>query len=239
MQIRRAHHPPLRHTRSQPQFTTFVSLRSRGLGTAGPAGSITFGDTAEGDLAASDDRDRSRPPGNTGPLCRSLLPDSGCIRKMAAFPARAPRPGPPAANARQPRPGPPPRLPCRPRPRGTARTAGRPHGEGTPGSAVHLKREHAASAARSHPWKADGQGFWQVQRPVDERRPGPGNIGQVDRDLRVLHPQTRGRALPNPRRVASLGPSAMFGRGRHVRTKGRSGVENERGRGCLRADRGR
>src|SRR6266516_8025287 len=46
------------------------------------------------------------------------------------------------------------------------------------------------------PRRVAGPGFWQVQRPAGERRPGPGNIGQVDRDLRVLHRQTQARALP-------------------------------------------
>ncbi len=89
------------------------------------------------------------------------------------------------------------------------------------------------------PRRVAGPGFWQVQRPAGERRPGPGNIGQVDRDLRVLHRQTQARALPDPRRVASQGPSAMFGRGRCVTGKDRRGAGNERGRGCLRADRRR
>ena len=44
---------------------------------------------------------------------------------------------------------------------------------------------HAGSSA---PFRVIGPGSWQVQGPVDERVPGRGSVGQVDRDLAVLDP---------------------------------------------------
>jgi hypothetical protein len=133
------------------------------------------GDLHPDNAVPGSDRDVS--PGTPGRLCHRPLPDSSLPSSAASAPHGCPGPVTPAVNARAPAPapptrqlsrspGPPPQPSAHRLPAAPPETAGQPgRTRGcTPGSAAHVKPEHAASAGR--PWPS-------VEKPtVCTDRPG-------------------------------------------------------------------